>query len=112
MLVNEKIMLILGCSQTAYTGSDQHIAGSCHVMSAFVRIWYRHTCLTLLFAPLQSAPLSLRAAKAAINQGVEVDLATGLKLEEYLYAQLIPTRDRLEGLKAFAEKRKPSYIGE
>lgn len=60
----------------------------------------------------QSAPLSLRAAKAAISQGVEVDLATGLKLEEYLYAQLIPTRDRLEGLKAFAEKRKPSYIGE
>ncbi|KAF6266489.1 ClpP/crotonase-like domain-containing protein [Scenedesmus sp. NREL 46B-D3] len=60
----------------------------------------------------QSAPLSLRSAKAAINQGVEVDLATGLKLEEYLYAQLIPTRDRLEGLKAFAEKRKPNYMGE
>jgi len=43
---------------------------------------------------------------------MEVDLASGLKLEEAVYAQLLPTRDRLEGLKAFAEKRKPVYTGE
>jgi methylglutaconyl-CoA hydratase len=48
----------------------------------------------------------------AINSGLEVDLASGLKLEEAVYAQLIPTRDRLEGLAAFAEKRKPVYKGE
>eukprot|EP00775_Hariotina_reticulata_P003240 gene3240-3517_t len=60
----------------------------------------------------QCAPLSLRAAKAAINQGIEVDLGSGLKLEEALYAQLLPTRDRIEGLKAFAEKRQPLYTGE
>jgi len=51
-------------------------------------------------------------AKAAINGGLEVDLHTGLTLEEACYAQLIPTKDRLEGLKAFAEKRAPSYKGE
>lgn len=61
---------------------------------------------------LQCAPLSLRAAKIAINQGIEVDLASGLELEKAVYAQLLPTRDRLEGLKAFAEKRKPVYTGE
>lgn len=61
---------------------------------------------------VQCAPLSLRAAKVAINQGIEVDLASGLELEKAVYAQLIPTRDRLEGLKAFAEKRKPVYTGE
>lgn len=61
---------------------------------------------------LQCAPLSLRCAKAAISQGIEVDLGTGLKLEEALYAQLIPTKDRIEGLKAFAEKRQPQYKGE
>lgn len=60
----------------------------------------------------QCAPLSLRAAKAAIDQGIEVDISSGLKLEEALYAQLIPTRDRIEGLKAFAEKRAPVYRGE
>ena len=51
-------------------------------------------------------------AKAAITHGLEVDLATGLKVEELCYAQLLPTKDRLEGLKAFAEKRKPVYTGE
>lgn len=61
---------------------------------------------------MQCAPLSLCAAKVAINQGIEVDLASGLELEKAVYAQLIPTRDRLEGLKAFAEKRKPVYTGE
>ncbi|KAG2501003.1 hypothetical protein HYH03_000824 [Edaphochlamys debaryana] len=61
---------------------------------------------------VRSAPLSLRQAKAAVNRGLEVDLHTGLAMEEALYAQLLPTRDRLEGLKAFAEKRKPQYTGE
>jgi methylglutaconyl-CoA hydratase len=41
-----------------------------------------------------------------------VDLASGLRAEEALYAQLLPTQDRLEGLKAFAEKRMPVYKGE
>lgn len=61
---------------------------------------------------LQCAPLSLRMAKAAVNQGTEVDLCSGLKLEEAFYAQLIPTKDRLEGLKAFAEKRPARFTGE
>ncbi|EFJ52284.1 hypothetical protein VOLCADRAFT_32282, partial [Volvox carteri f. nagariensis] len=61
---------------------------------------------------VRSAPLSLRQAKVAVNRGLEVDLHTGLAMEEALYAQLLPTRDRLEGLKAFAEKRKPDYKGE
>lgn len=60
----------------------------------------------------RSAPLSLRAAKSAVDQGAEVDLASGLKMEEALYARLVPTRDRLEGLRAFAERRAPRFEGE
>ena len=51
-------------------------------------------------------------AKAAIAQGSEVDLASGLALEGALYAQLLPSRDRLEGLAAFAEKRAPRFTGD
>ena len=36
---------------------------------------------------------------------------TGLELEQAYYAQLIPTEDRLEGLRAFKEKRKPVFKG-
>ncbi|KOS66484.1 enoyl-CoA hydratase [Lysinibacillus contaminans] len=60
----------------------------------------------------KNAPLSLVQAKIAINQGVEVDLATGLKIESLAYSALIPTEDRLEGLLAFQEKRTPQYSGQ
>lgn len=51
-------------------------------------------------------------AKHAIDQGLEVDLASGLDLEEDCYQKLLHTKDRLEGLAAFAEKRNPVYNGE
>ncbi|MET4562799.1 enoyl-CoA hydratase [Lysinibacillus parviboronicapiens] len=60
----------------------------------------------------KNAPLSLMQAKIAMNQGVEVDLATGLKIESLAYSALIPTEDRLEGLLAFQEKRSPQYSGQ
>jgi len=60
----------------------------------------------------QNAPIALAQAKWAINQGMEVNLAAGLELESMAYQVLIPTKDRIEGLQAFAEKRKPNYIGE
>lgn len=50
-------------------------------------------------------------AKKAINKGIEVDFNTALAIEEACYAQLIPTKDRTEGLSAFKEKRKPIYTG-
>jgi enoyl-CoA hydratase/carnithine racemase len=59
-----------------------------------------------------NAPIALAQAKYAIDFGAEVDLATGLAIESNAYQVLIPTKDRLEGLQAFAEKRKPIYKGE
>ncbi|PSC74765.1 Methylglutaconyl-mitochondrial [Micractinium conductrix] len=60
----------------------------------------------------QGGPVALRLAKAAISLGSELDLASGLRVEEACYAQVIPTKDRLEGLAAFAEKRQPKFTGE
>ncbi|XP_019410567.1 PREDICTED: methylglutaconyl-CoA hydratase, mitochondrial isoform X3 [Crocodylus porosus] len=61
---------------------------------------------------LPQGPVAMRVAKLAINQGMEVDLVTGLAIEEACYAQTIPTKDRIEGLLAFKEKRPPHYKGE
>lgn len=57
-------------------------------------------------------PLAIRMAKRAINEGFELDIASALALEEEFYKQLLNTKDRLEGLAAFAEKREPKYAGE
>lgn len=51
-------------------------------------------------------------AKHAINEGFEVKTSSALELEEECYEKLLHTKDRLEGLAAFAEKRKPRYSGE
>lgn len=40
---------------------------------------------------MQAGPIALRMAKAAINQGMGVDLQTGLALEQSYYAQ-VPAR--------------------
>ncbi|XP_060521980.1 methylglutaconyl-CoA hydratase, mitochondrial [Cylas formicarius] len=68
-------------------------------------------CLDISEDILSCGPLATRMAKQAINKGIEVDLNTGLAIEEACYAQIIPTKDRLEGLQAFKEKRKPKYQG-
>ncbi|XP_059442695.1 probable enoyl-CoA hydratase 2, mitochondrial isoform X1 [Corylus avellana] len=60
----------------------------------------------------QKGPIAIRMAKRAINEGVEMDMASALALEEECYEQILHTKDRLEGLTAFAEKRKPRYTGE
>jgi methylglutaconyl-CoA hydratase len=54
-------------------------------------------------------PLAVRAAKRAINGGLA--LGTGLALEWEAYQSILPTEDRQEGLRAFAEKRPPVYRG-
>ncbi|MBU6429262.1 MAG: enoyl-CoA hydratase/isomerase family protein [Cyanobacteria bacterium REEB65] len=58
-----------------------------------------------------NGPKAIEMAKWAINRGIEVDLATGLEIESRAYEAIIPTQDRLEGLAAFREKRRPVYLG-
>ncbi len=59
----------------------------------------------------ETGPIAIEQAKYAINYGLETDLHTGLAIESNAYWVTIPTEDRLEGLAAFREKRKPVYKG-
>lgn len=58
-----------------------------------------------------NGPIAVRQAKKAINLGVEVDLNTSMTIETNAYEKTIVTADRLEGLLAFDEKRKPHFKG-
>ena len=59
----------------------------------------------------ETGPVAIEQAKYAINYGLETDIHTGLAIESNAYWVCIPTEDRLEGLAAFKEKRKPVYKG-
>src|SRR5690349_10081758 len=65
-----------------------------------------------LVRPFVTGPsLALRAAKQAIDSGLNMDLASGLALESQLFASLFATDDRIEGTTAFVAKRKPTFTG-
>lgn len=55
--------------------------------------------------------VSLRAAKQAINNGINADLATGLQIEIDAFALSYASKDAQEGTTAFLEKRKPDFTG-
>ncbi|HEY4774912.1 MAG TPA: enoyl-CoA hydratase-related protein [Xanthobacteraceae bacterium] len=59
----------------------------------------------------RNAPISVRQAKKAIHQGLQVDLTSGLLLEVQAYERTIGSEDRREGVRAFNERRPPEFKG-
>lgn len=58
------------------------------------------------------APISLHSLKKVLNSAYDAPLKTSLEVEGHSYEKIRYTDDYMEGINAFAEKRKPSYKGE
>jgi enoyl-CoA hydratase/carnithine racemase len=56
-------------------------------------------------------PIATRLAKQAIVAADETSLSAGLEMERRLYELSMATEDRVEGMRAFIEKRKPDFKG-
>jgi enoyl-CoA hydratase len=56
-------------------------------------------------------PLSVKYIKRAVNTGMQLDLTSALDYEAHIAAMLGTSEDRIEGFKAFTEKRKPIFKG-
>jgi E-phenylitaconyl-CoA hydratase len=59
----------------------------------------------------RNAPLAVRAAKEAIYRGLDLPLAEGLRLEQFLAEPIRQTEDAKEGPRACVEKRAPRFKG-
>jgi enoyl-CoA hydratase/carnithine racemase len=55
------------------------------------------------------SPISLRAAKRALRQGVDVDLVSGLEIESRAWEEAAFSTDRVEGIEAFNQRRTPRW---
>jgi enoyl-CoA hydratase/carnithine racemase len=56
-------------------------------------------------------PLAVRLAKRAVLSAEETNLAEGLREERKLFEEAMASEDRIEGMKAFLEKREPEFKG-
>ena len=92
----------VGAEEAARIGLGEVLAGD---EGAVARA---HTVADAIAA---GGPVAVAAAKDAINGGLDRSLADGLAWERACYDRTMPTRDRVEALAAFAEKRAPAFEG-
>ncbi len=59
----------------------------------------------------EKSPLSVMAAKEAVNRAYETTLREGLLFERRQFHALFATEDQSEGMQAFTEKRTPQFRG-
>ena len=59
----------------------------------------------------EQPPIATRLAKQAVLAAEETALSAGLDSERRLYELAMATEDRVEGMRAFLEKREPEFKG-
>jgi enoyl-CoA hydratase len=59
-----------------------------------------------------NAPIAVRQAKKSIDKSTDLDRSNGYSYEIEAYNRTVGTQDRLEGIRAFNEKRKPDFKGQ
>lgn len=72
---------------------------------------YFDEAMTLAAQIAERAPVAVRTGKAIINLAFETSLEEGIAEERKAFYALFSTEDQKEGMKAFAEKRKPKWKG-
>jgi enoyl-CoA hydratase len=72
---------------------------------------YMQETMALARQIAEKSPIAVRVAKEAILRAFETGLSDGLDYERKLFYMLFATEDQKEGMKAFVEKRKPTYRG-
>ena len=58
---------------------------------------------------MSKAPIAIKMAKVAINNGINTDLKIGVQFEAESYTSTFVSEDRVEGMKAFVEKRPAEF---
>jgi len=71
----------------------------------------RDAALELAATIAANSPVGVRSAKRALRLGLDVDLATGLEVEDSAWRATAFSADRAEGVAAFNEKRTPDWPG-
>ena len=58
---------------------------------------------------MKNAPLALKYAKIAVDEGIETDIDSAIEIENKFFRKTFDTEDQKEGMRAFIEKRPPVF---
>jgi len=113
----QRVTRVLGLGKTkelVFTGEmiDSHEALRIGLVERVVphdRVMDEARSLALTIA--KNGPRAVRMSKTAINSGSEMDLQRALLLEKTLVSLCFDSEDRIEGMTAFLQKRKPNFNG-
>ena len=93
-----------------HVGADEALAMG--LVNRVVPVDETYSSAVELAQKLAAGPaLALRAAKEAVDHGMDTDLTTGLDIERVRFAGLFATDDQEIGMRAFVEKRPAEFTG-
>ena len=93
---------MIGADEARGAGLVTTVVPSTHVLDEALRL-----ADTIASMP----PLAVRAAKRSVLAAAELPLAAGLRAEREAFFDLFATEDQREGMRAFQEKRPPTWTG-
>lgn len=102
-----KELLLTGKPLSAAQAVEWGVANSVHAMDQVLP-----QALETAAVIAGNAPLSVRQIKKSVRYGGQMELRTALRFEVEAYNHLVDTEDRVEGVRAFNEKRKPVFKGQ
>eukprot|EP00092_Neocalanus_flemingeri_P000623 GFUD01000665.1.p1 GENE.GFUD01000665.1~~GFUD01000665.1.p1 ORF type:complete len:310 (+),score=91.60 GFUD01000665.1:113-1042(+) len=70
-----------------------------------------YKALEMARAVVEGAPLAVRMAKVALKAAERLEQEEALEVEQACYENILPSWDRVEGLRAWGQRRKPKFMG-
>ncbi|MBP2657333.1 MAG: crt 2 [Firmicutes bacterium] len=69
------------------------------------------TAMAMAKKIVSRAPVAVQLCKAAVNEGMDMDLDSATAYEAEIFGLCFATEDQKEGMAAFVEKRKANFVG-